>query len=329
LDKPQRIEGINWAGGVVDEVADLKATAWAENIRPALDTRNPLDPEYKPWCWLIGVPDGFNHYYEMCQKVLRGELSDWKLYTWFSSDILAPDVIAAAKASMSPKQFRQEYEASFESAGNKIYEDYGAKNWVPTELQSSDEIMWMHDFNYTPLSSAIGVRRGDELHIVDEIVLTSAVARQAAQEFVERYSGHKHKKVVIYGDPAGRAGEPHGQRSNYIEIEELLMSAGWEVSRKVKLKAPSIKDRQNAVRAKILNANGGVSLFVNVAKCPYMHKGLATTQFKEGSAYLEQEGDYQHITTALGYCVDVEWPMYRQVKAIEVIDNPSLNYWQK
>ena len=79
-------------------------------------------------------------------------------------------------------------------------------------------------------------------------------------------------------------------------------------TRKVKKKHPAIKDRQNQVRAKILSASGDVSLFVNTNKAKYCHKGLATVQLKEGSTFQENETEYQHITTAIGYMVDYEWP---------------------
>lgn len=38
LDKPQRIEGIPWKGGGIDEFADVKSDAWEANILPALNT---------------------------------------------------------------------------------------------------------------------------------------------------------------------------------------------------------------------------------------------------------------------------------------------------
>lgn len=94
-----------------------------------------------------------------------------------------------------------------------------------------------------------------KVFILDEIVLTSAVSKQLALEFVEKYRTHKNKKVKIYGDPAGRAGEKHGHASDYTEIERRRDN-GWSYQRKIKNAAPAIKDRQNAVRAKICNALG-------------------------------------------------------------------------
>ncbi|HEY1181581.1 MAG TPA: hypothetical protein VGE56_04700, partial [Rhodocyclaceae bacterium] len=47
-------------------------------------------------------------------------------------------------------------------------------------------------------------------------------------------------------------------------------------------------------------------------------KGLATVQLKEGSTFQEdQSNKYQHITTAIGYCVDREWPSIKRSASVE------------
>lgn len=331
LDKPQRIEGTAWAGGVVDEIADIKEDAWEENIAPALDTYDPLNPNERPWCWLIGVPDGLNHYYELAEYCKTEDDPDWKLYTWKSADILPSDIIEAAKRRMSAKQYRQEYEASFETVSGKIYEDYNVDNQVNSTIKPHEQLLWFHDFNYTPLSSGIGVQRnrGKSLYILDEIILTSAVAKQSALEFVDKFQDHKNRKILLFGDPSGKAGEKHGQISNYIEIEKVLKEHNWQVERKVKRKAPSIRDRQNSVRAKIRNANDEVTLFVNPKTARYCHKGLSTVQVKKGSTFLEDDtSEYQHITTGIGYCIDYLWPVKRE-KTIGKKSNlqPSTHHW--
>ena len=313
LDKPERIEGVFWAGGGIDEFGDLKDNAWGEHISPALDTFNPTMPDYKAWCWLFGVPEGLNHYNDRYQYALNSGDPYWKAYTWKSAEILPAETIDAAKRQLSALQFRQEYEASFETAAGRIYEDYGEHNKTSERIKPHEQLLWMHDQNFTPLSSAVGVIRGDDVYLLDEIVLTSAVSKQSALEFVEKFKDHENKNVLIYGDPAGRAGEKHGHASDYTDIEGVLKSNGWKFKRKVKAAAPAIKDRQNAVRAKILNANGDVSLFVNPVTAKWCHKGLATTQLQKGSTFQEdQKNKYQHITTAVGYMIDVEFPIQKR-----------------
>lgn len=314
LDQPQRIEGIEWTGGGVDEIADLKPEALETNIMPALNTVNPTRPDYRAWCWFFGVPEGLNHFYDMAEYARTKGDPAWGYFHWKSAEILPPDVIAQAKATMSRRQYMQEYEASFETATGRIYDDYDGSvtghNYTDRKLQPTDAIHWMHDQNFTPLSSAIAVvdSKG-KVWLVDEIVLESAISLQSAMEFVERFKDHQNKVVFIYGDPAGRAGEKHGHKSDYNDLEDVLRLHKWRFERRVRAAAPSIRDRQNSVRAKVLNAKGDTTLFVNPVTAPWCHKGLATVQLQEGSTYQEdQKNPYQHITTAIGYFTDWHWP---------------------
>lgn len=309
LDKPERIEGIFWSGGVIDEIADIKPDAWGAHIRPALDTFNPTRPEYKAWCWLIGVPDGLNHYYDMAMYAKSGADEEWGYYHWVTADILPEDRIASAKRQMSPKQFKQEYEASFENATGRVYEDYSDKNHTDKTYDDSRPIIWAHDFNYTPMSSVIIQEYGDVSCCVDEIILESAVAKNAAMEFVERYKDSKIKQVYLYGDAAGRAGEKHGHESSWTMIKDVLKDEGWKIYDRVPRANMSIVDGQNSLRARIMNAYGEINFYVNPAKCKYADKGLSTTQLKKGSSFQEEDSDYQHITTAMRYYTKPRFPL--------------------
>lgn len=327
LDKPERIDGIPWKGGGVDEIADTKEGGWEENILPALNTVDPRTPDYLAWCWLLGVPDGLNFYYDLCERAKTGNDSNFEVFHWKSAEILPANVIESMQRAMGARQFRQEFEASFETASGRIYDEYSSDNTTNELIKPHEQLMWHHDFNFTPMSSGVGVRRGNAFYVLDEIVLTSAVARQSAVEFIDRFKDHKNRTIIVYGDPAGRAGEKHGHASDYTDIEGVLKSNNWTVIRKVKNAAPAIRDRQNAVRAKIRNAKGEISLFINPAKAPYAHKGLSIVQFMKGSTYQEEVSDYQHITTAIGYCIDYEWPAVGKKMQPKIEPLPIANHY--
>jgi hypothetical protein len=110
LDKPERIEGVGWDGGVLDEYANMKPTVWQEHIRPALSDRNG-------WCDFTGVPEGRNHYYDLdqyakAQMLAHGPESEWGSYHWVSALVLPKGEIEAARRHMDALTFAQEYEAS-------------------------------------------------------------------------------------------------------------------------------------------------------------------------------------------------------------------------
>lgn len=310
LDKPERIEGIPWTGGGIDEFANIKPNAWESNIYPALNTINPLNPDYRAWCWLLGVPEGLNHYYDLCEIAKTMNTNIFKVFHWMTEEIF-PEMAAEAKEVMSERQYNQEFRASFLTASGRIYEDYSSDNHTDETIKPHEQLLWFHDFNYTPMSNGIGVKRDNKYYLLEEIILTSAVAEQSAIEFVERYKDHKNKHVIIYGDPAGKAGEKHGHESDFTVMEDYLRANDWKYTRKVPRKHPAIKDRQNAVRKQIKTASGKVSLYVNPKNAPYTHKGLNTVQLKKGSSFQEAESDYQHITTAIGYMIAYDNPVVK------------------
>jgi hypothetical protein len=304
LDKPQRIEGIPWTGGGIDEIADVKGDSLHANILPAFDT-----PGLDTWCLFYGVPDGLNHFYDLAELGKSND-KEWGYYHWKSSDILTPQKIAAAKARMPAKLYRQEYEASFETASGLVYEDYSNANHSDHTFSDGD-IHWMHDFNYFPMSSAIIQQHGESDHVVDEIILEHANARHVANEFVSRYQDKKNCHVYLYGDPSGRAGEKHGLLSMYIEIESILRAAGFTVTRRVFASTRSIRDGQNSLRGRILTADGQRHLFVNPDKAPTVDRGLKTVQVLKGSTYQEDESNQsQHVISAIRYFSSYQYPVY-------------------
>jgi hypothetical protein len=246
-------------------------------------------------------------------------------YRWFSADLLPAHEIEAVKRQLSPKQFRQEYEASFEGATGRVYDDYSKENHSDKVFNPNLPIHWTHDFNFVPLSSAIvqietekkkinkdtideKIISVDRAYCVDEIVLEGAVAQQSALEFVEKYKGFEKCPVYLYGDASGIKGEKHGIESEYINIIKTLQRAGFTVHKKYPRSNPAIKEGQNSLRAKILNGLSERTFYVNPVKAPYCDKGLLTVQLKKGSSFQEEDNKYQHMTTALRYFTNVMWP---------------------
>ena len=44
---------------------------------------------------------------------------------------------------------------AFETATGRIYEDFGKHNVTHATIEPHEQLMWMHDQNFTPLSSAM------------------------------------------------------------------------------------------------------------------------------------------------------------------------------
>lgn len=108
-DNPDRLRGMYFDAVILDEYADMRPSVWGEIVRPMLMDR-------KGWAVFIGTPRGRNNFYQLYE---RGKADD----DWFDlllraseSGLIAEDEIEAARKELTPEQFDQELECSFDAA---------------------------------------------------------------------------------------------------------------------------------------------------------------------------------------------------------------------
>lgn len=108
-DNPDGMRGIYLDDCVLDEFADMRPRVLPEIIRPALsDRRGSLT--------IIGTPKGHNDFYRVYEAAKHDE--DWFHLILRASEtgLVAEEELASARKLMSPEQYEQEYECSFEAA---------------------------------------------------------------------------------------------------------------------------------------------------------------------------------------------------------------------
>lgn len=291
MDKPERIEGVSWDGGVLDEYANMKPKAWGENIRPALSDR-------QGWCWLIGVPEGRNHYYDIVQDVKSGRLTDWGLYTWHSSDILPKSEIDAAKLELDERTFRQEYEASFEDATGQVYYAYDIKTHLDDTLQiiKGQPLILCVDFNVDPCVWEVCQYDGKTVNVLDEIALRNTNTEAMTKEYLNRYP---NQKTIIYGDSAGSSRTTAGE-SDYIIMRRMGLT-----DQRIKRANPRVKDRVNSVNSMLRNASGDVRI-KHTSKCKMLEKDFHKVTWRNGDID-KRDGERTHATDAFGYYIESEF----------------------
>lgn len=326
MDRPERIEGRPWDGGVLDEFANMKPGAWGENVRPALSDR-------RGWCDLIGVPEGRNHYYDLA-KYAQGDDPEWAFWTWFSSDILAADEIAAAKRQLDELVYQQEYEASFVNFTGRAYYPFAeGTHTAPLAYNPAAPLVFCFDFNVEPGVAAIcqeqvlpgqyerspeGAALLDKpitgTGVIGEVWIpansnTPAVCRKLIADW-----GEHHGKVVCYGDATGGSrGSAKVEGSDWELIaKELRPQFGDRLSFKVKRANPAERARLNAMNSRLKSAVGEVRMMVDPGKASHVVKDLeGVVLLKGGSGELDKKATPQltHISDGLGYYVEYEFPI--------------------
>jgi predicted phage terminase large subunit-like protein len=116
------MRGLKVYFAVIDEAAFIKDdNIWNKVIRPALS-------DLKGNAVFISSPSGRNWFYDLYIKAKSGSLKEWK--TWHLTTLDNPTIdreeIEDAKKNLSSFAFRQEFMASFDSAGSDIFKE----SWI-------------------------------------------------------------------------------------------------------------------------------------------------------------------------------------------------------
>ena len=108
-DNYDRMRGGYLDGVVLDEYGDMHPGAWGEVIRPMLADR-------QGWAAFIGTPKGRNAFHETWERAQGSD--DWFAYMLRASEsgLLLAGELTDAKAEMTPEQYEQEFECSFDAA---------------------------------------------------------------------------------------------------------------------------------------------------------------------------------------------------------------------
>ena len=113
-DNPDGMRGIYLDDCVLDEFADMRPRVLPEIIRPALSDR-------KGSLTIIGTPRGHNDFYKAWQGAQND--NDWYGVMLRASEtgLVDAEELTAARKLMTPEQYEQEFECSFEAAIQGAY----------------------------------------------------------------------------------------------------------------------------------------------------------------------------------------------------------------
>lgn len=108
-DNPDALRGIYLDDVTLDEPADMNPRLWPEVIRPTLVDRGGR-------ATFIGTPKGKNAFYDICE--LAKASSDWMFLILRASEtgLIPKEELLALQDMMTPEQYQQEFECSFDAA---------------------------------------------------------------------------------------------------------------------------------------------------------------------------------------------------------------------
>lgn len=307
MDNPASIVGFKIGHGLVDELDTLKPDKAKEAWRKIIarmrynieGLRNGID--------VTTTPEGYRFTYEQFVKEPSKNPSISALYgiirasTYDNEANLPEDYIPSLIASY-PQQLIEAYlNGQFVNlTSGAVYPEFDRKLNASNEVVQPGDVLHIGmDFNVLKMAAVIYVLRGNVPHAVDELVGVRDTPTMC-QLIKQRYGNHA---IYVYPDASGQS---TSSKSASLSDHSIIRQSGFTV--RVSSRNPSIKDRVNAVNAKIQNGEGERSLFVNVARCPSFTEALEQ-QVYDQFGMPDKSAGQDHVNDAGGYFIAYQYPI--------------------
>jgi hypothetical protein len=256
--KPELIVGWEVADLVLDEFDVLPTDKAKEIFRKAkarLRQKNPT--KRKNQLFVTTTPEGFKATHELFKK---NPLKDSKLIqmSTYSNQRNLPENYIQDLLDQYPPQLIEAYLKGLfvNLTSGSVYGAYDREVCRSTETIKPNEPLYIgQDFNVCKMASVIFVKRGDQWHVVGEII-DGYDTPATVKTIKEKYPDHS---ITMYPDATGKNRDSSGASKSDIA---LLTGAGLKV--KARDLNPFIRDRVNAVNAAFTHGR----LFINDILAP-------------------------------------------------------------
>ena len=291
-DNYDSLRGLSLSFVVIDEVADIHPDAWSLVVRPALS-------DQEGDALFIGTPKQKNHFYDKWLEGKNPERETWASfqYTTLEGGNVSANEVNEARYDLSPREFRQEYEASFESMSNRVIDSFDIDKNVKRITDLGGELLIGMDFNVNPMTAVVGQRVGNTLQIFKDYKLPNSNTKILMDKIAIDFAG---REIVVFPDPSGKSRKTSaiGGQTDH----DIIRSYGVKVV--APRKAPHTADSINAVNVLMLNGAGDRRCFIDPS-CSALIKDLDSWTYDEKSldSRPDKKRGNDHLPDALKYLV--------------------------
>jgi len=294
-DNEHNLRGVELTKVVMDEMAYIKPHVWEEIVMPMLSTT-------KGECLFIGTPSGYDMMYELYSKGQSEQ--NWKSwqFTTLQGGFVSKEEVELAKRTMDETVFKQEFEGSFETTGNRAAWNFDRNVHCVKAKDMSNKLWWGCDFNVDFNTAVLCTEYTDgTIHFYEEIRLKNSNTEELAMA-MKRIAPN----IECYPDPAGKARSTTSRRSDH----QILRDHGFII--RTKNRHPSHIDRLNSLNRKLKDAEGKIGMTVD-PKCKFLVKDLEQCQRDKKGGLAKDNMELTHALDACSYGIEYKFPIRRMV----------------
>lgn len=302
VDNFERLRGTNLSWFGVDELTYSPEEAW---LRLESRLRDPLASRLTGFA--VWTPKGFDWVY---RRFIRNQVQGYEtvLAKPHENRYLleqVPDFYDRLKSSYDPILYEQEALGAYMNfnAGSVYSSFQRDRNVKALQLSRTLPLYWALDFNVDPMSSIVAQKCGEDLYVLDEIVLNRATTREACEEFHDRFPNHQ-AGVVVYGDASGARRQTAGT-TDYQIVRDYFRTSGYQrIDFRVPASNPLVRQRVDLTNAMLRTADEQIKLFID-PRCKGLIQDFEEVTYKPDSRVVDKDRDPKrtHLSDALGYLI--------------------------
>ena len=301
--------GLNRGGdydfGDVDEIALFSDSDYQRVLSPMMRANPDVfdDPLHHTFRGYTSMPrDVDGEWIYRIEDIAMN--SKQRLATWVECSCidnymnLPKNYIADMKLSMTPEEFDIEVmNKRPDKISNTYYPAFSTKKHTTTPYDYSyDDEIGLHysklsshnldaeikatfDFNANFMSVATSQITGKHLYFFDELFLKKTthqtLVHGLAHALCEKLKYHRHKVIVVSGDPGGKKKYENSSQSSYEIIEDVFKSFGWKVKMRPLNSYTNHQKRHRKINEALAETKfGGIIIQINAENCPCLIRSI-------------------------------------------------------
>lgn len=295
IDEPTRIEGTPVDGMACDEFQEWRPEAYEKTIAPMRIDR-------KAKLIVLGIPryDGSNidTLKTLFDQGIQG-INYTKSYTWLSSDVVPESELELLRASMSPQQYRIEFQASWESAPGRAYPDYSTiRNARVCNFDSGLPLLIGCDFNRKHHNWGLYQYKDGVYYVLEDLYGMGATVEAMCVLLRDRVRQLSPNRIEFYGDYSGDQKRVEATSSAWRQIKSVFPDAFFGVRPQ-----PPVSDRIELLNSFVYNAAAETRLFVHPNAVNHRNDLEKVTRVMAFAGEGGRDGELTHASSALGYTI--------------------------
>jgi hypothetical protein len=229
------------------------------------------------------------------------EWKSWQ-FTTLEGGFVPEEEINLAKRTMDEIVFKQEFEGSFETTGNRAAYNFDRSTHCIKADELSNKLWWGVDFNVDYMTATLACEyTNGAVHFFNEIRLKNSNTEELALA-MKKIAPH----IEVFPDPAGKARSTTSRRSDH----QILKDHGFFI--KANKSHPSHIDRLNALNRKLKDAEGKVGMTIDPS-CIYLIKDLEQCQRDRRGGLDKSQIDLTHALDACSYGISYKFPIRKMI----------------